>query len=83
MGEKGGKKGKKEGEGRRRTIIGVLAKCCSIACILFVNWIKISSRATRCPSSTDCGLGAGGDGRWLCGINVAVVSSLRWGSIGD
>jgi hypothetical protein len=29
-----------------------------------------------------CGLGAGmGEGRWLCGISVAAISSLRCGRI--
>lgn len=93
-----GAKGERGRDGRReRTIIGVLAKCRSIASILFVNWSRISSCATGFTSSSSSGsdgaqilrpsvaserMGTGGEGRWLCGMNVVIVSSLRWGSIG-
>jgi hypothetical protein len=92
--------GGKRGERGRCTIIGVLAKCSSIASILLVNWSKISSRTIRPPSSSSSGSdgaqilspssgalerrGTGrGEwvGRWLCGMNVVAVSSLRWGRI--
>jgi hypothetical protein len=87
----------------RRTIIGVLAKCCSIASIRCSNCAKISScsefksfseresisegaQTLIAPSSVIlseskvCGRGTGmGEGRWLCGMNVAAVSSLRCG----